>query len=475
MSGTLLLFVILIPLIGAFLTATSKYTPNYTINNVHNVVIWVLLTNISLILYIFSLIDITKTGIQLVEKYSWLDILPVDLLLGADTFSLLLLFGINLSFLIAGLSLRKDIDNAKLLSTSELLFIGLLNGYMLASDIISFYIFFAAVSIPLIILISNYGRQYRKNVLIRFSLYNLVGALLLLCAIVIMYNSKSNNIPLNTAGNLNLQKTVEYFVWMSLFIAFMSRMPIWPFHYWISSINSTLRNPIVFVIGNLVPLIGLYGFMRFWPNTVAESIAGYAPVFDVICIFTMLFIALVSLSHKEFRYKIFAYTTVYYLIYLIGVLLPTGGLKMNIGYSLFSYVMIITVLSSTLNHLEQEQKRLNLYGLKGILCYMPRASLCLYLFILAGIGLPVTPLFWNNFIIISEIFNYNLTLGILVILSMALVGLALLEELYRLKDKNNASQALIEVKDLSETDCFVYVSCLIILFFSFIKPLWFVF
>lgn len=475
MNEMLLLFVILIPLIGACLTATSKYTPNYATNNVHNVVIWVLLANISLILYIFSLIDTSKTGIQLVEKYNWLEILPVDFLLGADTFSLLLIFGINLSFLIAGLSLRKNTDNAKLLSTSELLFIGLLNGYMLASDIISFYIFFAAVSIPLIVLISSYGRQYRKNILVRFSLYNLVGALLLLCAIIIMYNYKSGNIPLNTAGNLNLRKTVEYFVWMSLFIAFMSRMPIWPFHYWISSINSTLRNPIVFVIGNLIPLVGLYGFMRFWPNTVAESIAIYAPLFDVICIFTMLFIALVSLSHKEFRYKIFAYTTVYYLIYLIGVLLPTSGLKMNIGYSLFSYVMIVTVLSFTLSHIEQEQKRLNLYGLKGILCYMPKASICLYLFILAGIGLPVTPLFWNNFIIISEIFDYNLTLGILVILAMLLVGLALLEELYRLKDKSNAADALIEAKDLPKTEFLVYIGCLIILFFSFFKPLWFVF
>jgi len=475
MSEMLLLLVVLIPLIGAIFTATAKHTQNYATNNVYNVVVWVLLANISLILYIFSLIDTSKTGIQLVEKYNWLEILPIDFLLGADVFSLLLLLGINLSFLIAGFSLKKYTDDSKLLPTSELLFIGLLNGYMLASDIISFYIFFAAVSIPLIVLISNYGKQYKKNILVRFSLYNLIGALLLLCAIIIMYNSKSGNIPLNTAGNLHLRKTVEYFVWMSLFIAFMSRMPIWPFHYWISSINSTLRNPIVFIIGNLIPLVGLYGFMRFWPNTVAESIAIYAPLFDVICIFTMLFIALVSLSHKEFRYKIFAYTTVYYLIYLIGVLLPTSGLKMNIGYSLFSYVIIITVLSFTLSHIEKEQKRLDLYSLKGILCRMPRASICLSLFILAGIGLPVTPLFWNNFIIISEIFNYNLTLGILVILAMFLVGLALLEELYLLKDKSSAPHILSETKDLPETEFFVYVGCLIILFFSFFKPLWFVF
>lgn len=327
---------------------------------------------------------------------------------------------------------------------------------------------------------SDYFDKYlwkpaQKTVLIRFSLYNLIGALLLLVAVLTMYNFNGDNVPLNAAGRLELNGCTEYCVWLGIFLAFISRLPIWPFHYWISSINASLKNPLVFLVGNLIPLVGLYGFIRFWPNSVPATIAVYAPVFEIVCIVTMLFISLVSLSHKDIRYKLFAYTTVYYLLYLTSVFLPTDVLTQNIGYSLFSYIIIVTVLSFLISHIEHQKKELGIYSAGGILCYMPRTSKCLSLFVLAGIGLPVTSLFWNNFLIISEIFNYNLILGIMVMLSLFMVALSLLEELYRMKDKSNAASACILGADLPNLHFAVYIGCLLILFFSFFKPLWFVF
>lgn len=54
----------------------------------------------------------------------------------------------------------------------------------------------------------------------------------------------------------------------------------------------------------------------------------------------------------------------------------------------------------------------------------------------------------EQFLIISEIFNYNLILGIMVMLSLFMVALSLLEELYRMKDKSNAASACILGADL---------------------------
>jgi NADH-quinone oxidoreductase subunit M len=475
MGEYLLLLLILLPLVGALFILTIRDDRQEDIHNIHNVAIWILGATLLTTLYTFSLVDIEKNGIQIVEKYNWLEFPPVVILLGADVFSLLLLFGVGLSFFISEICLiRQLIDRPKALVSSELLFLGLLNGYFLAADIVSFYIFFAAVSMPLIVLISIYSSRHRKNMIIRLNLYHTIGALLLFIAVITIYTLKNSNIPLNTAGNLNLTGKTEYFVWLAIFFAFISRMPIWPFHYWLTAINSSIRNPMVFVAGNLISLVGLYGFMRFWPNTVPETIAIYAPIFEVVSALTMIFIALIGLSQKDFRYKLFSYTTVYYLFYLIGVFLPTGGLKMNIGYSLFAYLIIITVLSFLISHIEQQKKQLNLKG-GGVLCYLPRTSVCLSLFVLASIGLPITPLFWNNFIIISEIFNHNLILGVAVILAMFLAALSFLEELYRLKDKSFSTDSCIIGKDLSDFEIFVYGGCLVILFFSFFRPLWFVF
>ncbi len=475
MSSYQLLGLILIPLIGSIFTLTAKYDKNYAVSNIFNVSILSLLANVSLILYIFSQCNLEESGLQLVESFHWVDYPKVEIYLGVDIFSLLIILSVNLSFLVAEICLYRKTERAKTLIASELLFIGLCNGYFIAADVLSFYIFFVSSGTPLIILISTYGSQRKKTVLIRFSIYNLIGALLLLVSIIMMCEAQKGDVLLSEAGKINFKGGTEYFVWLSIFFAFISRLPIWPFHYWISSINSSLKNPLVFLVGNLIPLIGLYGFIRFWPNTVPETIAIHAPIFEIICIITMLFIALVSLSHKDMRYKLFAYTTVYYLVYLTSIFLPTDVLKLNIGYSLYSYIIIITILSFLISHIEHQKKELGIYGTGGILCYMPRASKCLSLFILAGIGLPVTSLFWNNFIIISEIFNYNLILGIMVILSIFLVSLSLLEELYKLKDKSSAATECIMGGDLSTKHYIVYIGCLIILFLSFFKPLWFVY
>ena len=308
MSSYVLLLLVIIPLAGSFFALTAKNDRNYAAENVYNVSILSLMLNVGMVLYGFSLFDMQKTGLQLMEKFSWFDFPPVQISLGADIFSLLLILSVNMAFLIAELCLdRRRTERSKTLIASELLFVSLVNGYFVAADILSFYIFFAASGAPLIILISTYGSQRKKTVLIRFSLYNLIGALLLLVAVLTMYNFNGDNVPLNAAGRLELNGCTEYCVWLGIFLAFISRLPIWPFHYWISSINASLKNPLVFLVGNLIPLVGLYGFIRFWPNSVPATIAVYAPVFEIVCIVTMLFISLVSLSHKDIRYKLFAY------------------------------------------------------------------------------------------------------------------------------------------------------------------------
>jgi len=143
-----LLLIIFIPLCGSFFTLCTKNDRSYNTNNVYNVSIWTLSVNTSVILYVFSLFDIEKQGIQIIEKYSWLKYPPIDLLLGADIFSMLLILSVNLSFLIAEIFMDKKIERSKTLIASELLFVSFINGYFVAADIISFYIFFASVSAP---------------------------------------------------------------------------------------------------------------------------------------------------------------------------------------------------------------------------------------------------------------------------------------------------------------------------------------
>ena len=183
----------------------------------------------------------------------------------------------------------------------------------------------------------------------------------------------------------------------------------------------------------------------------------------------MIFIALIGLVNKEIHYKLFSYMTVYYLIYLQGVLLPTNILMSNIAYSVFSYLIITSSLTSLTAYIERQIN----YDDGGVLCKMPKVTFIFSIMILAAIGLPISSLFANNFIIIAEIFNHNLFIGIFCVLALFLSAVSLLSDFYHMKDENCKINA--NVNDISMFRFSGMIMIIILLFMAFIKPLWFVF
>ena len=70
----------------------------------------------------------------------------------------------------------------------------------------------------------------------------------------------------------------------------------------------------------------------------------YLSLLEIIAIISMLFIALIGLINKDIQYKIFSYATVYYILFLLGALLPIDKILLNIGFSLFAFIIIIAAL-----------------------------------------------------------------------------------------------------------------------------------
>ena len=188
----------------------------------------------------------------------------------------------------------------------------------------------------------------------------------------------------------------------------------------------------------------------------------------------MLFISFRVYSNSSAKEKLFAYTLVYYLLYLIGVFLPTDILVDNIAYSLFAFILVMAALTMIVAHIEREGEKL-FSCINGILCLQPKTSLAYSMLVLAAIGLPVSALFWNNFIIIAEIFNISLYVGTAVIITLVLAAVALLQSLYALKDDSCPINVQAKIYDIDTTEFVICLVVLLILFLSLFKPLWFVY
>ncbi len=468
----MLSLIVVFPLLGMLFVLGSKDTEDTMPGrNALNVCLFTIVSNIILIWRIFMILNEKSPALQLIEKFDWLNIPNIDIVLGVDVFSLLLILAVHIAVLIGVLGVRANTERQKTLMVFTLMFLSMITGLFVAADIFSFYIFFEAMLLPLFMVIGMSGEVRKQGVVNRFFLYNFSGAIILFSATMLMFRY-GGSVLLSEVGGLRLPSPLKYYVWSAIALAFVSRIPVWPFHYWISSINAGIRNPLAFIITALLPLTSIYGFIRFLPEILPSGVENYAICGEIIAVVTMLFIALIGFTNRDYQYKIFAYVTVYYVLYLLGILLNDKLVMTGIGYSIFSFLIIMAsleVVSSHIYHKEQEADSTS----TGFLCRARRLSFIYSFLTFAAVGLPVSAVFINNFLILSQLLNFNVKMGVLLILALAFVGVSLIQELLRLRQDNKECR-LGKNDDISK-GFFIFMSFVIfILLMSFIKPLWFV-
>lgn len=464
-----LIIMILLPLLGClFALTTAKNKPN-----AFNVVIFTLVTNILVMLRLFSQVDLQSDSLQLRQSYEWISEFGLRITFGIDSFALILLLGIYIAVITALVGLSSKDKNNKSLMLLTLYFVWNITGFFAAGDIISFYAFFAGMLLPLFMLVGLFGYA-QKISLYRFFMYNFAGIIILLPAVIILCKFFAGNVLLSEITFVNMNKRVGMMVWFAVCFSFVSRIPVWPFHYWISSVASGLKNPLVYIIINIMPLVGIYGFVRFWPLSVPESVEILVPVIETFAIITMLIVALIAMANKQFLYKVFSYTTIYYLLFLLAVILPTDILKMNIAYSCFIFQIVTACLVILDAELEEKCENEGL-GYKGMLLYTPKLARAMSFFVLIAVGLPISSLFWSDFVLVSEIFRQNFTVGFLVMLALASAAMILLSDLLEMLAPSDDFVQKVTIEDISGVKLAFLMSIIVILLLSFFNPLWFVF
>lgn len=467
----ILSLIICIPFLGMLFTLTAKEDTEKRTHNSFNVAVFTIIANLVMIWRVFMLIDETQLKLQLFEKFEWVKVLDINLIFAVDNLSLLMILAVHLVTLTGIVSVRDNVIQQKSLMVFSLLFLSMFTGLFVAADIFSFFIFFEAMLLPVFMLVGMFGGFKNTEKIRGFFLYNLIGAFILLVAVLLIYRSYGG-LTLDNTNKISWQQDLGCLTWGCLALGFIFRIPIWPFHYWISSINSKIRNPLVFISISLLPLSGVYGFVRFWPVNIPPYISQYFIYLNIIGTITMLFISLISFINRDTQYKIFAFVTVYYVLYLLGLFSQDRIILQNIGYALFGFLIVFGALEIVSNYI-YKQEQLYETNAAGFLCRAKRLSFLYSFFTFAAAGFPLSAMFTNNFLILSKLLSNNIQIGFFLIVSCIISGSSLIREMFRLKA--DTKECFIG-KD-NDIPLWQYIFMLFIVFMlimSFIRPLWFV-
>ena len=405
-SWPLLSFIIFLPLIGALIILFIKDNEKSS-SNIKWAALATSLSTFLLSIFIWLLFDNSLNNYQLVEKYRWFSDYKFYYHVGVDGISL---FMILLSTFLTPLCILSSWKSIKVRIKEYMISFLLLETFMIGMfssiDILLFYIFFEAVLIPMFIIIGIWGGKNRIYASFKFFLYTLFGSVLMLIAIIFIYQITGSMSIQALQGNY-FTKQIQLWLWLAFFASFAVKIPMWPFHTWLPDAHVEAPTAGSVILAGVLLKMGGYGFIRFSLGMLPEASEFFAPFIFYLSVIAIIYTSLVALAQSDMK-KLIAYSSVAHMGFVtIGIFVVNqqgieGAMIQMLSHGIVSAALFLTV---GVIYDRMHTREINFYG--GLVNSMPKYAVFFMIFTLASIGLPGTSGFVGEFLTILGAFKFN--------------------------------------------------------------------
>ncbi|MBC9718598.1 NADH-quinone oxidoreductase subunit M [Streptomyces sp. TRM66268-LWL] len=201
-----------------------------------------------------------------------------------------------------------------------------------ATDVFLFYILFEAMLIPMYFLIGGFGDRahagsdenaaaQRSYAAVKFLLYNLVGGLIMLAAVIGLYVvagtfSLSEIASLRASGELEMATNTERLLFLGFFFAFAVKAPLWPLHTWLPNAMGEATAPVAVLITAVVDKVGTFAMLRFCLQLFPGASEWATPVILVLALISIVYGALLAVGQRDIK-RLVAYASISHFGFII--------------------------------------------------------------------------------------------------------------------------------------------------------------
>ncbi|MDT7928106.1 NADH-quinone oxidoreductase subunit M [Tepidimonas sp.] len=365
--------------------------------------------------------EVGSAAMQFVERAPWIERFNVHYHLGVDGISLwliLLTAFITVIVVIAGWEAITERVNQYM--GAFLILSGLMIGVFASLDAMLFYIFFEATLIPMYIIIGIWGGPNKIYAAFKFFLYTLLGSLLMLVALIYLYNASGGSFDLATWYRLPLSAEVQTALFFAFLAAFAVKVPMWPVHTWLPDVHVEAPTGGSAVLAAIMLKLGAYGFLRFSLPITPDASHQWADLMIALSLVAVIYVGLVAMVQQDMK-KLVAYSSVAHMgfvtlgFFLFNDLGVSGAIVQMIAHGFVSAAMFLCI---GVLYDRVHSREIRDYG--GVLNTMPAFGAFALLFVMANAGLPGTAGFVGEWMVILAAVKVNFWVGLLAATSLIL-------------------------------------------------------
>jgi NADH-quinone oxidoreductase subunit M len=395
-----------LPLIGVAFLLTQKGEDEATLRNIRWAAFLTTIATFLLSLYAWSGFDPSSAAFQFVEEKNWFGS-GLNYKMGVDGFSmpLLLLTTFIMPFAILA-SFESITKRVREYFIAFLVLETLMIGVFSALDLVLFYLFFEGGLIPMFLIIGIWGGKRRVYASFKFFLYTLAGSLLMLIAILAMYNY-AHTTDITVLLKTDFPRDMQIWLWLAFFASFAVKMPMWPVHTWLPDAHVEAPTAGSVILAAILLKMGGYGFIRFSLPMFPDASVHFAPLVYAMSVIAIVYTSLVALVQEDIK-KLIAYSSVAHMGYVtMGLFtLNTQGVQ-GAMFQMISHGFVSGALFLCVGVIYDRMHTREIAAYGGLVNRMPIYAFVFMLFTMANVGLPGTTGFIGEFLSLAGAFKAN--------------------------------------------------------------------
>jgi len=403
----ILSLVTFLPLVGAVIVFfLIRGDDEHSQRNAKYTALWASTATFVLSLGIWAGFDNSTAAFQFEEHVAWMPDFNISYHMGVDGISMLFVLLTTLLTPICILASWNVVTRTKEYMIAFLVLETMMVGMFCAMDMFVFYIFFEAVLIPMFLIIGIWGGPRRVYASFKFFLYTLLGSVLMLLAMLAMYNDAGTaDIP--ALMKHTFSPGLQTWLWLAFFASFAVKVPMWPVHTWLPDAHVEAPTAGSVILAGVLLKFGGYGFLRFSLPMFPVASADFAPLIFTLSIIAVIYTSLVALAQEDMK-KLIAYSSVAHMGFVtIGAFTMTkqgieGSIFVMLSHGIVSAALflIVGVVYDRIH-----SREINVYG--GLVERMPGYAVIFMIMMMASVGLPGTAGFVGEFLVLVGAFSHD--------------------------------------------------------------------